>query len=190
MIPARRAEDCPPHPLWVIPYIAQKVSVDNRGDGNQSGVVSTDGTGSRPATLNRLVMSASRVLSKHLWAWPLLGALVFLLVGLWVRARVEETTRAEIVAHLETVLHANINALRLWFTEREYDAKSFASDLRIQAAIAELAELARDSKTPAPVLTNSAASHTLYSHLQPLVKAQDYLSYVVVSPDKRILASP
>ena len=122
--------------------MAEMVSVDNRGDGNQSGVVSTDGTGSRPATLNRLVMSASRVLSRHLWAWPLLGALVFLLVGLWVRARVEETTRAEIVGRLETVLHANINALRLWFTERECDAKSFASDLRIQAAIAELGALA------------------------------------------------
>jgi tRNA A-37 threonylcarbamoyl transferase component Bud32 len=169
--------------------MAEMVSVDNRGDGNQSGVVSTDGTGSRPATLNRLVMSASRVLSKHLWAWPLLGALVFLLVGLWVRARVEETTRAEIVAHLETVLHANINALRLWFTEREYDAKSFASDLRIQAAIAELGALARESNAAVLALADSAYGRSLRLELQPLIEAQDYLEYVVVSPNKRILAA-
>ena len=84
-----------------------------------------------------MVMRAPRVLTKNLWAVPLLGALIFALVGLWVRGRVEQSTRAEIAARLQTVLHANINALRLWFTEREYDARSFASDLRIQATIAE-----------------------------------------------------
>src|ERR1039458_6719450 len=165
------------------------VSVDNRRGGNQSGTVTTDETGSRTTTLARLVTRAPRVLSKHLWAWPLLAAVAFGLVGLWVRGRVEETTRAELATRLQTVLHADINALRLWFTEREYDAKSFATDLRIQAAIAELAALARDTNTTAPVLTNSAPAHTLHSHLQPLVEAQNYVSYVIVSPDKRILAS-
>ncbi len=119
-------------------------------------------------------MKAPRVLSKHLWAVPLLAALVFSLVGLWVRSRVEETTRAELAARLQTVLQADINALRLWFTERQYDAKSFASDMRIQAAIAELAALAKDSNTTAQALTNSAAARTLQLHLQPLVRAQDY----------------
>ena len=129
------------------------------------------------------------MLSKHLWTGPLLGAVVFSLVGLWVRSRVEETTRAELAARLQTVLQADINALRLWFTEREYDAKSFASDMRIQAAIAELAALARDSNATSLALANSTAARTLHSHLQPLLEAQDYLAYVVVSPDKRILAS-
>ena len=96
------------------------------------------------------------MLSKHLWAVPLLGALVFALVGLWVRSRVEETTRAELAARLQTVLQADINALRLWFTERQYDAKSLALDLRIQAAIAELAALAKDTNTTALALANSA----------------------------------
>jgi eukaryotic-like serine/threonine-protein kinase len=129
------------------------------------------------------------VLSKHLWAWPLLGAVVFSAVGLWVRSRVEGTTRAELANRLQTVLQADINALRLWFTEREYDAKSFASDLPIQAAIAELAALAGDTNTTTLALTNSAPAHTVHSQLQPLLEAQNYLSYVVVSPDKRILAS-
>ena len=140
-------------------------------------------------TLVRLVTRAPRVISKHLWAAPLLGAVVFGLVGLWVRSRVEETTRAELAAHLKTVLQADINALRLWFTEREYDAKSFALDMRIQAAIAELAALARDSNVTSSALANSASARALHSHLQPLLEEQNYLSYVVVSPDKRILAS-
>ena len=134
-------------------------------------------------------MKAPRVLSKHLWAGPLVGALVFAIVGLWVRARVEETTRAEIVARLQTVLHANINAVRLWFTEREYDAKSLASDLRLQATVAELAALARGSNATTAALADSAASRALGLLLQPLLEAQNYLEYVVVSADKRILAA-
>ena len=129
------------------------------------------------------------MLSKHLWAAPLIGAVVFALVGLWVRGRVEETTRAELADRLKTVLQADINALRLWFMEREYDAKSFASDMRIQKAIGELAELARDSNATSMTLANSDAARTLQSHLQPLLDAQNYLAYVVVSPDKQILAA-
>ena len=129
------------------------------------------------------------MLSKNLWAVPLVGALIFALVGLWVRSRVEQTNRAEIAAHLQTVLHANINALRLWFTEREYDARSLAADLRIQAAIAELADLEKITNTTDLALADSPAARTLRLHLQPLLQAQDYLEYVVVSPDKRILAA-
>jgi tRNA A-37 threonylcarbamoyl transferase component Bud32 len=151
--------------------------------------VTTDGTGPRTTTLAWFVTKAPRVLSRHLWAAPLLTALVFGIVGLWVRSRVEETTRAELATRLKTVLQADINALRLWFTEREYDAKSFASDMRIQAAIAELAALAKDSNASPLALANSDAAHTLHSHLQPLLEAQNYLAYVVVSPDKQILAS-
>ncbi|MGD0262391.1 MAG: serine/threonine protein kinase [Verrucomicrobiota bacterium] len=151
--------------------------------------MTTDGTGPRTTTLAWFVTKAPRVLSRHLWAAPLLTALVFGIVGLWVRSRVEETTRAELATRLKTVLQADINALRLWFTEREYDAKSFASDMRIQAAIAELAALAKDSNASPLALANSDAAHTLHSHLQPLLEAQNYLAYVVVSPDKQILAS-
>src|ERR1035438_5809611 len=165
------------------------VSVENRRGGNQSGTVTTDETGSRTTTLARLVTSAPRVLSKHLWAWPLLAAVAFGLVGLWVRSRVEETTRAELAARLQTVLQADINALRLWFTEREYDAKSLTSDMRIQGAIAELAALAKDSNVTSLALANSASARTLHSQLQPLLEAEDYLSYEIVSPDKQIIAS-
>jgi tRNA A-37 threonylcarbamoyl transferase component Bud32 len=165
------------------------VSVDKGRGGNQSGAVTTDGTGSSTTLLARLLMRVPRALSKRLWTLPLLGAVVFALVGLWVRGRVDETTRAEIATRLQTVLHANINALRLWFTEREYDAKSLASDLRIQAAITELEALAKETNAAALALADSAAGRSLRLQLQPLLEAQDYLEYVVVSPDKRILAA-
>ena len=130
------------------------------------------------------------MLARRLWAWPLAGALVISLVGFWVRSRVEEATRTELASRLQTVLNADIAALRLWFTEREYDAKSFASDIQIRAAIEELATLSKKSAGSARALANSAPANTLQLHLMKLAEAKSYLDYVVVSPDKRIIASP
>ena len=151
--------------------------------------MTADETGSRTSALARFATQALPVLSKRLWVLPLVGALVIGLVGFWVRSRVEGTTRAELASRLRIVLDADIAALRLWFNEREYDAKSFAADLPIRTAIEELAALAQAPSTTAAALADSAPAQTLQLHLQQLLKAPHYLDYVVVSPDKRILAS-
>jgi eukaryotic-like serine/threonine-protein kinase len=152
--------------------------------------VTSDETGPRGSTLARVATKTLPMLAKRLWVWPLVGALIIGLVGYWVRSRVEGTTRAELASRLQTVLNADITALRLWFTEREYDAKSFASEIQVREAIVEIAELAKDPAVPTRTLVNSAAAKTLKVHLQELLEAQHYLDYVVVSPDKRIIASP
>jgi tRNA A-37 threonylcarbamoyl transferase component Bud32 len=73
--------------------------------------------------------------------------------------------------------------------EKESDAKSFANAVRIRSAIAELTQLARGSKYDPDPLTNSAPAQTLQLYLQPLLEAQQYLDYVVISPDRRVVAS-
>ncbi len=133
---------------------------------------------------------APTVLSRQLWVWPLLGALVIGFAGFWVRSRLEATTRAELATRLETVLRADITALRLWLTEREYDAKSFASDPRFQTAVQKIVEMSHDPNVPPMTLAESDPAKLLQSHLQPLIEVQHYLDYVVVSPDKTIVASP
>ena len=130
------------------------------------------------------------MLARRLWVWPLLGALIIGLVGYWVRSRVEGTTRGELASRLQTVLNADIAALRLWFTEREYDAKSFASDAQVREAIQEIARLAKDPAISASALANSPAAKSMRAHLQEVLEPLHYLDYVVVSPDKRIIASP
>lgn len=130
------------------------------------------------------------MLAKRLWVWPLVGAMIISVIGYWVRSRVDETTRAELASRLQTVLNADIAALRLWFTEREYDAKSFASDPPVFAAIEELTMMASDASVSASVLANAAPAKALELQLKERLEAQQYLDYVVVSPDKRIIASP
>ena len=138
----------------------------------------------------RFITRAPVLLSKHLWIWPLLGALALAAVGMWVRDRVEGATRAELASRLQTLLNADIAALRLWFSERQSDARSFAADVRIQESIARLVELARTTDATEDVLANSEPAKVIQLYLRPLLDAHQYLDYIVLSPDRRILASP
>ena len=112
------------------------------------------------------------------------------LVGFWVRQRVEGATRAELASRLQTLLNADIAALKLWFSERESDVKSFAGDVRIQGAVVALLEIARTTDVTEDVLANAEPAKALEFYLKPLLDAHQYLDYEVLAPDRRILASP
>lgn len=137
----------------------------------------------------RVFTRAMLLVSKHLWVWPLLGAVVLVLVGTWVRSEVDRVTRAEVASRLTALLNADIAALRLWFSERESDARSFAADIQVQGAVSYLAELAQTTNATPAALTSSAAATTLQMYLKPLLGAQNYFDYMVISPDRRIIAS-
>jgi tRNA A-37 threonylcarbamoyl transferase component Bud32 len=139
--------------------------------------------------LLRIIKRAPLVLSKHVWIWPLIGALLISLVGLWTRNLVEGGMNTELVSRLQTLLSANVAALRLWFAEKEADARSFAADVRIQEAIVQLRALALDPNVTRESLVNSPPSQTLQLYLRPILEAQRYLDYVVIAPDRRIIAS-
>ncbi|HTL16406.1 MAG TPA: serine/threonine-protein kinase, partial [Patescibacteria group bacterium] len=92
-------------------------------------------------------------------------------------------------SRLQTLLNADVAALRLWFSERQSDARFCASDLPVQETITQLAELARTTNATDDSLANSEASKKLADHLKPILDAHQYLDYMVLAPDRRILAS-
>ncbi|HEY5914190.1 MAG TPA: serine/threonine protein kinase [Verrucomicrobiae bacterium] len=139
--------------------------------------------------LLRLVTQARPFLSRHLWIWPLLGALLLGLVGYWVRRQVDEATRSELAARLEAVLNANISALRLWFSQRESDLAALGADTQVTGAINYLAELATTPAGNPEALASSAAATTLQDYLKPFLKPQNYLDYIVLSAQKTVLAA-
>jgi tRNA A-37 threonylcarbamoyl transferase component Bud32 len=139
--------------------------------------------------LVRFVTNVPLLLSKHLWLWPLLGAFLLGLVGYWARDRVERATRAELGARLQAVLKANVAALRLWFSQRESDVTTLASDTQIKGAAAYLAELGETANPATAGPAGSAAATTLQNYLNPLLKPQNYLDYLVLAPNGRILAA-
>jgi hypothetical protein len=149
-----------------------------------------DATEATTSPLARWITRAPLVLSRHLWVWPILGAVVLGIIGYWVKDRLEQSTREELGSRLETLLKADVAALRIWFSEKEADANSFASDVRIREAIVGLAEMSRSSNAAAPELAESEAARTLQLYLKPLLDSQNYLDYVVLGADRKILASP
>src|SRR5437016_8586325 len=122
------------------------------------------------ARLARLIMRAPLVLSKRLWVWPLVAAVLLGLIGYWVRNRLEGTLKAELASRLQTLLKADVAALHLWFTEQKYDAQSFASDVRVQEAVAELAAMPA-GRSAAAALANSTAAQNLQLYLNPVLEA-------------------
>ncbi len=147
-------------------------------------------TGSGSTRLARFLTRVPLLASRHVWVWPLIGAVLISVVGIWVRDRVEETTKAELASRLQTLLNADMAALRLWFNEQEADAKSFADDLRVRGAVEDLVNLSKETDVTPAALSSSPSALTLQLLLTPLLEAQHYLDYVVVSADKRIVASP
>jgi tRNA A-37 threonylcarbamoyl transferase component Bud32 len=151
--------------------------------------VSTAQSFERTTGFARWVAQLPLRLSRRLWLFPLLGGVVLGAVGWWVHAEVEGGTREEMANRLQTLLNADVAALRLWFSEQEGDARALAGDSRIRDAIIEVADLARDPVMTQARLANSAPAKSLQFYVTPLIEAQNYLDYVVVGTNRHILAS-
>jgi eukaryotic-like serine/threonine-protein kinase len=151
--------------------------------------VTADETGLAASRFARFITRVPLLLSKHLWIWPILGAVILAVVGFWVRGRIEKATHAEVASQLTTLLQADLAALRLWVSEQESDAQSFAADPPVQEAIVSLAELARQTNVSAQTLADAPSARVLRTLLLPMLTSQHYAGYVVVSSSKRIIAS-
>ncbi len=142
-----------------------------------------------PAGLSKLVAVTLRPAARRLWIWPLLAAVLIAAAGWWMRQRIDRAMQGDLALNLQSVLKANAMALRFWFAEQEDDVKALTADGRIQSYITELARLAQTGASPG-LLANSEPARVLESELKPLLESQGYVDYVVISPDRRILASP
>lgn len=140
--------------------------------------------------IGRFLTRLPLIISKHLWVWPMLGAVFLGAIGFWVRDRVETATRSDLASRLSTLLYADIAALRLWFSQQETDARSLAADTRIEGAISELSDLTQQTNITYEVLATSAPAKTLSVYLKPVLEAQRYVDYVIIGTDRRILAAP
>ena len=104
----------------------------------------------------RSLSLGSLLLRKQLWVWPILAALLLGVVGRWISRSVETAMRERRVAELNTVLNADVAALRVWMTEQAIDAEFMAEDERILPAVNQLLEAAADNADPERALLFSA----------------------------------
>jgi eukaryotic-like serine/threonine-protein kinase len=126
---------------------------------------------------------------RWLWLWPALGLVVSATIGLWVHHRVGTVITTKLTGELESLLQANVTAMRLWLEVHVADAQAVAADPDIQVpAQALLALSQREEATPADFLV-SPHLKALREAIRPLMESHDYADFALISSNRRFLAS-
>src|SRR6185369_3734438 len=87
------------------------------------------------------VLATGRFLRRHLWAWPLVAAVVLGAIGWWVHHAVEDALRRQRAIDLNTMVDASVTAVRVWMSEQRINVELIAGDEQLQPPVAELLRL-------------------------------------------------
>ncbi len=128
-------------------------------------------------------------LRRQLWVRPLIAAVVLASVAWWVNRAVEGTMREQLSAELNTILEADVTALRVWMKEQEAKAQILAVAEPIRPGVRELVALAERKGTSDAALRQSPRQAELRAFLGPRLKIFGYTDFFVITPSARVVAS-
>ena len=118
----------------------------------------------------------------QIWAIPLIFTLVVGAVG-WVSYRaLEADHKAQLAENLQTILNADVTALRVWVGMHAAVVAELAEDPRVGALVTTLAETARGSSDPRQALLQAPALAVLRELLEPTLRSHGYLGFAVIDP--------
>jgi hypothetical protein len=143
----------------------------------------------RSLGLSGTLQATGRFIRKQLWAWPIIAAILFGGVGWWVHGTVEETLRKQMADNLQTMLKADVTALRAWMEEQSGNAQILTQAEEVVRFSQELLALEAKSTTPEQTLLQAKAQADLRAYLAPRMKTLGYADFFLVSPSSRVLAS-
>lgn len=127
-------------------------------------------------------------LGRRLWIWPILAAIVLLGVGLYLRSMLEENLQSSVRTSLETILNADVAALRTWLESQEAQAEVAASDAQVRASIIDLTRIATGANGSVEKLRQAPAQSALRRELEPFAK-HGFPGYLVVDREMRVIAA-
>src|ERR1051326_7229236 len=104
--------------------------------------MSADGTSSHSSSISNYLGRAHRFFRNRIWLWPVLASVSLGLIGWSVHSRVERALKSKMAGELQTILNADVRALKIWFKSQEATAVTLASDVRVRAAAQQLVDLA------------------------------------------------
>src|SRR5262249_56950477 len=93
------------------------------------------------ARARRSLEATNLFLHKQLWIWPTLAAILLLVIGLWVRSRVEESQKQDLADDLNGILNANVEALDIWMKSQRSNASVAADAPLINRLARQLVDL-------------------------------------------------
>jgi len=137
---------------------------------------------SRSFVTSAWVQATGRFLRRHLWAWPIIAAVILGVSGWWVQGSVDAAMREQRAAQLKTILDADVAALKNWMTNQERTVELVAGDVRLQPLVRDLIPLADGKPESSRALADSKAQEGLRHHLDVRVRGYDYTGYFLVTP--------
>ncbi len=129
------------------------------------------------------------LLRKQLWIWPIIAALFLGVCGWWVNRSVETAMQQRRIDELNTILNADVAALKVWTVEQGVDATFIASNEQVFPLVESLMKTARDSNNSERVLVHDKVQDDLRALLKPQIDLCHYQGFFVVSPDGVVIAA-
>jgi len=123
-----------------------------------------------------------------MWIWPVVACVVLLTIGWWVRGAVEQALKDKMAGELQTILNADVAALKIWLATQQADAEAIGDDDEVQLATAQIDAMGDKGATAGDLLASEALVE-LRSVLEPWVEAHDLQGFAIINQERRILAA-
>ena len=128
-------------------------------------------------------------LQSRAWVIPILFAVVFGAAGWTVYSSLERTTKERLEAELQTILNADVLALRVWIDGQKKVALVNALDPENRRLAIELLRIGRRAEDPKAALLASTALAELRDRLAPVVRTHGFTGFGVLDRDGRFVGS-
>ncbi|QDU04772.1 Serine/threonine-protein kinase PknB [Gimesia chilikensis] len=132
----------------------------------------------------------SRLFSKRsMWIWPIAGTILLLVLGLMVRSIVETSSRENVANNLQTILDADVAALKIWLAREESLAEVLAEEPRVRKLTEELIGIEQQDPDNRDALLHSQSLDGLREEFSSELEHLGYLDVGLFNLAGKVLAS-
>ena len=110
-------------------------------------------------------------------------------IGLFLRNAVEHRLRDDTASRMQTILQADVAALRIWMQSQQKTVQSIAVDSTLVASTEKRTAIAATTGVSQLELLQSPALKSLRDQLTPFFEAGGYIGWIIVTPNQQIIAS-
>jgi eukaryotic-like serine/threonine-protein kinase len=143
---------------------------------------------SSKAGISALARSRSFLRTQY-WIWPLVAAMILVVVGVFVRRQMEGAIKAQIAGNLKAILDANTEALRAWAATVKSRAEVVSEDARVADLVTGIVQRAGQQGISKATLLASPQLAQLRTLLQPELDHYGFTGYVVLDPNFVVAAA-
>lgn len=134
------------------------------------------------------------LLLKQIWVWPILAAVALAAIGLYLRSAIEGTLRNQLQGELQTIVRADVTALRNWAVFQKAIVKENAADDDVVAAIERLCQVSSPADGTSKKVTQldllrSEELQAVRNTLDDILAAYGFDGFMVIDDTGVVLAA-